>query len=99
MVSHGAKFSRKKEEAIAALLVQRNVEEAARAVGLSPQTLYRWMKIPEFIAEYREARRASVGQAFARLQKASGAAVTILLEVVYDASAPRLVRRLRFFSM
>ena len=92
MVSHGAKFSRKKEEAIAALLVQRNVEEAARAVGLSPQTLYRWMKIPEFIAEYREARRASVGQAFARLQKASGAAVTILLKVVYDASAPRLVR-------
>jgi predicted DNA-binding transcriptional regulator AlpA len=92
MVGRGAKFSRKKEEAIAALLVQRNVEEAARAAGLSPQTLYRWMKIPEFSAEYREARRASVGHAFARLQKASGAAVTILLKVVYDASAPRSVR-------
>ena len=31
MTGHGAKFGRKKEEAIAALLTQRNVEEAARA--------------------------------------------------------------------
>ena len=92
MVGHGAKFNRRKEEALAALLAQRSVDEAARVVGLSPQTLYRWMKIPQFDVEYREARRASAGQAFARLQQASGAAVTILLRVMYDRSAPRSAR-------
>ena len=44
MTGHGSKFGRKKEEAIAALLVQRNLEDAARAVGISPKTLLRWMK-------------------------------------------------------
>ena len=33
MLGHGAKFDHKKEQAIAALLSHRNVEEAARAVG------------------------------------------------------------------
>jgi len=43
---HGSKFGRKKEEAIAALLTQRNVEEAARVAEIGTQTLYRWMKDP-----------------------------------------------------
>lgn len=48
MTGHGAKFGRKKEEAIAALLTQRNTEEAARAVGVAHKTLLRWLQIPEF---------------------------------------------------
>jgi transposase-like protein len=48
MKGHGAKFGRKKEEAIAALLLQRNVEEAARSNGVNPNTLLRWLKIPDF---------------------------------------------------
>lgn len=48
MGTPGSKFTRKMEEAIAALLVQRNVEEAARAAGIGTQTLLRWLKIPEF---------------------------------------------------
>jgi transposase-like protein len=75
MVGHGSKFSRKKEEAIAALLTQRNVEEAARTAGIGTQTLYRWMKEPEFQTAYREAKRAAFGQALARLQQGSSAAV------------------------
>jgi hypothetical protein len=39
MAGHGEKFGRKQEEAIAALLTQRNVEEAARAAGISVRTL------------------------------------------------------------
>jgi hypothetical protein len=35
MTGHGAKFGRKQEEAIAALLVQKNIDEAARAAGVS----------------------------------------------------------------
>ena len=45
---HGSKFDRKREEAIAALLTQRNVEDAARAVGIGISALLRWMKEPEF---------------------------------------------------
>jgi hypothetical protein len=61
MTGHGAKFGRKKEEAIAALLTQRNVEGAARAAGIVTQTLVRWMKVPEFRTAYRQARREAFG--------------------------------------
>ena len=37
----------RKEQAIIALLTQRNIEEAARAIGIAPNTLMSWMKLPE----------------------------------------------------
>src|SRR6266852_8786099 len=86
MVGHGAKFDHKKEQAIAALLSHRNVEAAARAVGISSNTLLRWMKEPEFDAAYREARRMASGQSIARLQDASGAAVTTVLKIMLDSN-------------
>ena len=92
MTGHGAKFGRKKEEAIAALLNQRNVEDAAKAVGITASTLIRWMQIPEFAAAYREARRAAFGQSIARLQQASTAAVSTLLKIMVDPNAPASVR-------
>ena len=75
MTGHGSKFGRKMEEAIAVLLTQRNVEEAARATGISTKTLLRWLQNPEFKAAYRDARRTAFGQATARLQQGSSAAV------------------------
>jgi len=92
VTGHGAKFDRKKEEAIAALLTQRNVEEAARAAGISTKTLLRWLQVPEFQKAYREARRAAFGQATARLQQASSAAVTTLLKVMIDPASPASTR-------
>src|SRR3984957_13112252 len=88
MLGHGAKFDHKKEQAIAALLSHRNVEAAARAVGISANTLLRWTKEPEFEAAYREARRTAFCQSIARLQEASGAAVTTVLKIMLDAKAP-----------
>lgn len=88
MKGHGSKFGRKQEQAIAALLSQRSVDEAARSVGVGSTTLLRWLQVPEFEAAYREARRAAFGQSVARLQQASGAAVTVLLKVMTDANAP-----------
>ena len=92
MRGHGTKFGRKKEEAIAALLTQRNIEEAAKATGIAPNTLLKWMKDPEFQAAYREARRAGFGQSVARLQQASGAAVSTLLKIMVDPVAPHSTR-------
>ena len=92
MVGHSSKFTRKKEEAIAALLTQRNVEEAARTAGVGTQTLLRWLKLPEFQADYREARRAAFGQAVARLQQGTAAAATTLLKTMIDPGTPPSVR-------
>ena len=85
MLGHGAKFDHKKEQAIAALMSHINVEAAARAVGISSNTLLRWTKDPEFDAAYREARRTASRQSIARLQDASGAAVTTVLKIMLDS--------------
>ena len=88
MKGYGSKFGRKKDEAVAALLSQRNIEEAAKAVGVAPNTLLKWMRDPDFDAAYRQARRAAFGQAVARLQQASGAAASVLLKTVVDPCTP-----------
>jgi DNA-binding transcriptional MerR regulator len=92
MKGHGTKFGRKKEEAIAALLTQRNIEEAAKATGIAPNTLLKWMKESEFQAAYREARRTAYSQAVARLQQGATAAATTLLKVMLDQGTPASVR-------
>jgi len=71
MTGLGTKFGRKKEEAIVALLTTRTVEEAARAVNVSPRTLLRWQKEPEFDLAFRAAKRVAFGQAIARLHQLS----------------------------
>jgi hypothetical protein len=92
LVGHGSKFSRKMEEAIAALLTQRNIEDAAKTAGIGTQTLLRWLKVPEFDKAYRQARRAAFSQSTARLQQSTGAAVSTLLKIMVDASTPPSVR-------
>ena len=92
MKGHGSKFGRKKEAAIAALLIHRSVEDAARAAGIGVTTLLRWMQIPEFDAAYRKALRVAVSQATARLQQNSGAAVSTMLKIMVDPNAPASCR-------
>jgi hypothetical protein len=88
MLGHGAKFDHKKEQAIAALLSHRSVEEAARAVKINPNTLLRWTKEPEFTSAYAEARLMVFSQSIGRLQVASGAAVSTVLKIMLDPNAP-----------
>jgi hypothetical protein len=79
VVGHGQKLARKQEAAIAALLSQRTVEDAARVAGIGTRTLFRWLELREFREAYLQARRQAFGQASARLQQATGAAVSVLL--------------------
>jgi len=88
MKGHGTKFGRKMQEAVAALLSQRNVEEAAKVVGVSTTTLIRWQQLSEFQDAYRKARRSAFSQSVGRLQQASTAAVSTLLRVMVDPSTP-----------
>ena len=92
MTGHGSKFGRKKEEAIAALLTQRNIEEAARSIGVAPNTLLKWLKQPEFETAYRNARKAAYRQAVARLQQGTSAAATTLLKTLLDPGTPASVK-------
>ena len=81
MKGHGEKKSRKEEQLIGALLGHPTIEAAARAVGISDATAWCWMQDPEFAKQYREARRAAMSHATARLQEAAGEAVECLREV------------------
>ena len=92
MTGHGAKFGREKEAAIAALLSQRTIDDAARFADIGPKMLLRWLQIPAFRVSYLEARRQAVGQASARLQQATGAAVSTLLKFMVDPNAPAASR-------
>ena len=92
MKGHGEKFGRKKEEAIAALLSHKSVEDAAIAIGLDPNTLLRWMQRPEFRRAYLKARSQAVTQAIARLQKSTGVAGLVLLNLIHDSKVPPAVR-------
>jgi len=92
MAGHGSKLGRKQEDAIAALLSQRNIDEAASAAGVGTRTLLRWLKEPEFEAAYRTARRQAYGQSISRLQQGSTAAATTLLKVMVDPATPPSTR-------
>ena len=92
MTGHGAKFGRKMEDAIVALLTTRTVEEAARVVGISAKTLLRWMKEPEFNKAFLAAQRAAFGQAIGRLHHLSSAAVTTLGKVMLEPGTPPATR-------
>jgi hypothetical protein len=78
---HGEKRTRKQEQLIAALLSHPTIEAAAKSVGISDATAWRWMKTPEFQAAYRQARREAMRQTTARLQEAAAEAVDALREV------------------
>jgi hypothetical protein len=88
MKGHGSKFGRKKEAAIAALLSEKNHAEAARVAGIDLSTLKRWMRMPEFIEQWRRARWEVVEQAYARVQQNTPSAASVLLKLMVDSATP-----------
>jgi len=78
MKALGAKKTRKRELALAALLAEPTVEAAAVKAGVSPVTLWRWLQEPDFHEAYRDARRKVVSQAVSHLQNAATEAVEAL---------------------
>ena len=55
-------------------------------------SLKRWLRVPEFIAEYRQARWEVVEQAYARAQQNTSAATTVLLMLMADSKTPHSSR-------
>jgi hypothetical protein len=78
------------------LEIDNNATNAARGIcGVMPTPglcRLNWMKDPEFATAYRKARGAAVGQAIARLQQTTGAAVTTLQKLILDANTPAAIK-------
>ncbi len=81
-------LSPQQSKAIAALLTSSSITQAADEAGVGHRTLFRWLADPTFDAAYKAAKRESVGQAIARLQQLSGAAVVVLGQVMADRRSP-----------
>lgn len=75
------KLSHKQEEAIAALLRYPTLEEAAKAVGVAPSTIWRWLQDGSFRQAYEAARKQVLSRAIESLQAASEGAVATLVEL------------------
>jgi len=89
---HGSKFGRKKEAAIKGLLSERNQAEAARVAGIDPSTLRRWLRLPEFQAEYLQVRREAMSQTNGRIQHNSSVLLSVALKLVAEALTPASVK-------
>ena len=86
MKGHGEKFTRKQEEALAALLSEQTIAAAAEKAGIGEVTLWRWLKREDFIAAFRAARRQVMEKSMAQLQQSSWAASTTLLKLLASPS-------------
>jgi hypothetical protein len=78
MAGHGAKIGRKQEVAIAALLTQPTIQDAAAKAGVDGRTLKRWLALPDFQAAYRAARHEILDRTVVQLLGACKDAVDTL---------------------
>lgn len=86
------KATRGMERAIAALIANPSVSKAAKAAGLTEATLYRYLRLDDFQAEYQAARRQIVHHSIAVVQAAMSEAVGTLRSIMTDSQAPASAR-------
>ena len=89
---HKPELKGKQAVALAALLSQPTVADAARVAQVSEPTLWRYLRDPAFAAEYRAGRREVVSHAVMRLQADSAQAAKVLREIADDTTAPASAR-------
>ena len=85
----------KQLKAIAALLTTSTREEAAKVAGVSPATLYRWLKEPPFREEYRAERFRVMERVLGELLARSTAAITVLGDALEDSDVNARLRAAR----
>jgi hypothetical protein len=84
---HGDKLSGRQEQAIAALLSERTVEDAAAKVPVGYRTLKGWLALPAFQDAYRRARADVLERTVGRLLSITGKAVDTLEALLDGAHA------------
>jgi AcrR family transcriptional regulator len=86
------KLTPKQERAVFELLSHPTLEDAAKAAGVNKTTLWRWLQDKDFHSAYMSARRESVKQSIARLQRYTSEAADTLHEVMTNKSASDFAR-------
>ncbi len=77
----------KQARAIAALLTEKTIKDAAEAASVGRTTLFRWMKEDEeFKAELRRAQKDLFQHTLARVQSLSSSAADTLAAIMEDSS-------------
>ncbi len=79
-------------KAVLALLAYPTIEEAARAIGISRSTLWRWSQDSAFQSAVSSARRETFAAALNRLAVATGDAAATLHTVCTDTAVPPATR-------
>lgn len=69
-------------KAIELLLVMPTLGSVAEQAGISPSTLYRWMREPEFAAELDKCRRQVLNQTLAGITSVGKVALETLKELM-----------------
>ena len=90
--SQTEKYSRLKDLAVITLLSTPNIADAAKAVGVSESTMYRWMEKEDFLDSLREARQQAIKIAMAQLQQCTGNMIKVLSTIAEDKKAPYSAR-------
>ena len=82
MKGHGEKYSRKKDDAITALLSKPSIAEAAKAADIGESTLRRWQKKDDFKKDYLKAKKKVVSHSILDTQKGMTKAVQVLKAIM-----------------
>jgi molybdenum-dependent DNA-binding transcriptional regulator ModE len=80
------------ERLIQALFEHSSIKKAAASCDMSYVTAWRISKTQEFQEQYLAERRQSMMQSSARMQHASGAAVSTLIKLMVDTHSPREIQ-------
>ncbi len=83
-----AKLTIRQKKAIAALTTTADVTGAAEAAGISRDTIYRWLKIPEFQAALDEATSKALVELSRQLVTLGAAAVQTIDGLLDETNAP-----------
>ena len=80
------------ERAVIALIEHRSLKKAAATVGVHPVTPWRWLKMPHFREQLRDAQNQIYSQELARLQRLAPQAVAIMEDLLVAPDTPPSTR-------
>ena len=85
-------LNERKQKALSALLTAPTRTAAAKAAGIDPETMRRYLKDPEFLKAYRDAAADTMDCATRQLQGTLNAATDRLLAIVNDDNKPPMTQ-------
>lgn len=86
------RLSGKQQKAVAALLATGEVKAAAAEVGVTRETLHRWLKQPGFLAAVRAAEAEALDELSRLLVRLGRTAAATIAKAMNDPSTPPATR-------